>query len=142
MKALEFYEVPKFLDLVASFKQSYSSFRENNPTITGKKLRLAFIEILEKLYNKFSSFEDFKNIYPTFEDFKSKISRSLHKKNGFSSPSLKKVNLSRELEKKSIFESEQDQKIEAFNQRIDQGAWKNFIENKRMLELTGHEDDW
>jgi hypothetical protein len=142
MKALEFYEVPKFLDLVASFKESYSSFRRNNPTITGKNLRMVFLEILERLYNKFSSFEDFKNIYPTFEDFKSKISRSLHKKNGFSSPSLKKVNLNRDLEKESIFESEQDQKIEAFNQRIDQGAWKNFIENQRMLKLTGHEDDW
>ncbi len=140
MKALEFYEVPKFLDLVASFKQSYSSFRRNNPTITGKKLRIAFIEILEKLYNKFYSFDAFRNIYPTFEDFKSKISRSLHKKNGFSSPALKKVNLDRILEQDSSFELKEDKKIEVFYQKLDSGAWKNFIENKHMLELTGRED--
>ncbi|MBP9803050.1 MAG: hypothetical protein KBD14_01940 [Candidatus Pacebacteria bacterium] len=28
------------------------------------------------------------------------------------------------------------------NDFISRDAWKNFFENKRMLELTGHKDDW
>ena len=78
-------------------------------------MRIAFIEILEKLYNKFYSFDAFRNIYPTFEDFKVKFQEA-YIKNGFSSPALKKVNLDRILEQDSSFELKEDKKIEVLSE--------------------------
>jgi hypothetical protein len=134
---LEFFEAPNFEDLVACFKTSYASFRDNNPTITGKSLRLIFVNILNDLYNKFYPFENFRNIYPNFEDFKSRVSKHLRKKNGYHplKEKNKRLILYEALKSKEI-DLKEDNKIE------DSGAWKIFFENQRMLKLTGREDDW
>lgn len=77
----EFFSTPNFDNILGLVKRSYCELKKDNPDLKGKSLRDAFVEILEHIYKKYSSFDSFQGVFTSLSDFKSKVSKALSKNN-------------------------------------------------------------